>query len=294
MKRFLKIVFAIFICICSMNMPIHAEDMGSITIELQDSIDNLSKENVKFGVKKIASIANGKYVLCAEFESLGIDFNVEMNTDEFELVLDRISALNIEFEEIFITDKNGIAKKNNLDLGIYYVYPIDIHEYEVISPTLVSIPQWDEDEFVYDIKILPKHIPFPKFEIRKIDSKSKDIIEDLVEFTLYNDASCENKIKTLTGKGKIQVLCNESEFYIKETKAPSGYKMNSQTIKVSVKDNALYVDDKRVDSGYVFEFENKKESMPTSTQTNEYFYMLVVGVTGLIVLILWLVKKRRS
>ncbi len=280
-------------CICGISLPIHAKDMGSITIELQDSIDHLSKENVEFEIHKIASIVDGKYVLCSEFESLDVDFNMEMNTDEFEEVLDKISNMNLKSEESYKTDKDGICKINDLDLGIYYVYPIDISEYEVISSTLVSIPQWDNDEIVYDIEILPKHIPFPKFEIQKIDSKSKEIVDDLVEFTLYSDASCENKIKTLSGKGKIQVLCNVSDFYIKETKAPNGYKINGRTIKVNVKDNVLYIDDKVVESGYVFEFENEKEEIPTSTQTNGYMYVLFGSISCFIVVILWIVKKRR-
>ncbi len=286
-------MFTLLVCICGVCRPIHAQDVGSITIELQDSVDELSKENVEFGIHKIASIVDGKYVLCDEFESLDIDFNVELNTTEYEDILKKLEDLNLVSSDTFITDKEGVAKIDNLELGIYYVYPIDIHDYEMISSTLVSIPQWDEDELSYDIKILPKHIPFPKFEILKKDSKSKELIDDIVEFTLYSDASCENKIKTLSGKKKIQVLCKYPEFYIKETKSPTGYKINSQTIKVNVKDNVLYIDDKKVESGYEFEFENTKQIVQTSKSTYKNVYIMLGMSSCLIVLVLWTLKKRR-
>lgn len=293
MNKFLKVLFIFLACICGICIPIHAQDVGSITVELQDSVDGLSKENVELGIQKVASIVDGKYVVCDAFKSLNVDFNVKLNTTEYEGILTKIENLNLTSKDILVTDKDGIAKIENLELGVYYLYPINIHDYEMISSTLVSIPQWDDEELSYDIKILPKHVPFPKFEIQKIDSKSKEMIDDVVEFTLYSDASCENKIKKLSGKKKVQVLCNNSEFYIKETKAPSGYKINSQTIKVSVKDNVLYVDDKKVESGYELRFENMKETIPTATYTNFKLYTYLGVISGFIILILWFIKKRR-
>lgn len=45
-------------------MPINA---NSISVELQDSVDELSKENVEFNVVQVAKLVDGFYVLNEEF-----------------------------------------------------------------------------------------------------------------------------------------------------------------------------------------------------------------------------------
>ena len=72
-----KIVLFIMMFLCSI-MPIHANSLASITIELQDSIDDLSKENVDFKLVQVAKLEDGYFVLndafcCAEqFGGLGL------------------------------------------------------------------------------------------------------------------------------------------------------------------------------------------------------------------------------
>ena len=276
-------------CLCSLCIPILAEELGSITIELQDSIDDLSKDKVSFGYVQIASLEKGRYVINEDYEELDVDFNVELNGDEFAKVLERLDQLKIKSENKIETNSQGIAQVNDLELGIYYVYPIDVHEYEIVSSTLVSIPEWNEEELTYDVHVLPKHIPFPKFEIQKRDSYSKEIIDSSVEFTLYKDSGCKEIIKSLKGQGSVSVLCNMDSFYIKETKAPNGYKLSNQMIKVEVKNHTLYVNGEQVDSGYVFNFENTKNNVKTSVFTNVSLY---VGLSIASILIFICLKRK--
>ena len=56
-----KIVLFIMMFLCSI-MPIHANSLASITIELQDSIDDLSKENVDFKLVQVAKLEDGYFV----------------------------------------------------------------------------------------------------------------------------------------------------------------------------------------------------------------------------------------
>ena len=56
-------------------MPINA---NSISVELQDSVDELSKENVEFNVVQVAKLVDGFYVLNEEFQDLDVDFNTEL------------------------------------------------------------------------------------------------------------------------------------------------------------------------------------------------------------------------
>lgn len=44
-----KIGLILMMLLCSV-LPVKASELGSITIELQDSVDELSKENVEFEI----------------------------------------------------------------------------------------------------------------------------------------------------------------------------------------------------------------------------------------------------
>ena len=47
-----------------------------------------------------------------------------------------------------------------------------------MSPMLVSVPEWDGDTLNCDVVLYPKHRPFEKLIIKKIDKDSKDEILD--------------------------------------------------------------------------------------------------------------------
>ena len=53
-----KIGLWILLLLCCI-FPVRAQEMGSITIELQDSIDDLSKENVEFEIVQVAKLVDG-------------------------------------------------------------------------------------------------------------------------------------------------------------------------------------------------------------------------------------------
>ncbi len=85
-----KIVLFIMMFLCSI-MPIHANSLASITIELQDSIDDLSKENVDFKLVQVAKLEeDGYFVLNDAFQDLDVDFNVEFNAEQIENLCDEI------------------------------------------------------------------------------------------------------------------------------------------------------------------------------------------------------------
>ena len=51
-----KIGLILMILLCSV-LPVKASESGSITIELQDSVDELSKENVEFEIVQVAVLS---------------------------------------------------------------------------------------------------------------------------------------------------------------------------------------------------------------------------------------------
>ena len=239
-------------------MPINA---NSISVELQDSVDELSKENVEFNVVQVAKLVDGFYVLNEEFQDLDVDFNTELLAEDVEE-------------------------------GLYFIDPVNIHEYERMSPMLVSVPEWDGDTLNYDVLMYPKHRPFEKLIIKKIDKDSKDEILDSIEFTSYKDKDCTESLKTFKGNGTLSILMREDAMYLKETKAPSGYEKSDQVLFVEVKEDEIFIDGKKVEN-HEFLFENKKIHVPTGIEYHGNIYV-TLGLIALVIILHLINKKLRK
>ena len=146
-------------------MPINA---NSISVELQDSVDELSKENVEFNVVQVAKLVDGFYVLNEEFQDLDVDFNTELLAEEVEAICTKLSGYSMVGQTL-VTDEEGKAVLEDVEEGLYFIDPVNINEYERMSPMLVSVPEWDGDTLNYDVLMYPKHRPFEKLIIKKID-----------------------------------------------------------------------------------------------------------------------------
>lgn len=285
-----KIVLFIMMFFCSI-MPIHANSLASITIELQDSIDDLSKENVDFKLVQVAKLEDGYYVLNDAFHDLDVDFNVELNAEQIDNLCDEIQKKNVEGLHVK-TDSKGIAKAEDIEQGLYFIDPVDICEYENMRPMLVSVPQWQEDELVYNVVVYPKHSPFEKLILKKIDQDTKQEILDEIEFTSYKDKDCKEKIASYKGSGTISILMRNQEMYLKETKAPKGYNKSDRVLCVKVVDGSLYVDSEKLDSN-VFEFENTKIHVPTGIEYHGNIYV-TLGLIALVIILHLINKKLRK
>ena len=141
--------------------------------------------------------------------------------------------------------------------------------------------------------------------VNKVDSRTgKNITNSKFEFTAFADAECKTAVKTVAGDDKTGTalfndLIDGSTLYIKETKAPLGYLLSDEVVKVQVKDSTLYVNDKAVEnSGYLYSivYKNsivpkKTTGTPTSTKTGLMMFsgMLAVSAAAAAVLL----KKRR-
>ena len=107
-------------------------------------------------------------------------------------------------------------------------------------------------------------------KIQKTDQNDKPIKDKEFVFTSYRDPSCKDKIAEHKPDENGLVIFENIQagkpFYIKETRAPEGYELSKQVIKVEAKQDGLYVDDQKVDAeDYVFEmtFANNKLPEPS-------------------------------
>lgn len=285
-----KIGIWILLLLCCI-LPVRAQEMGSITIELQDSIDDLSKENVEFEIVQVAKLVDGYYVWDEAFQDVSLDLNAELKAEEMEQLIGDLK--NKEYEGIRVkTDEKGIAKISDVDQGLYLIDPVNINEYENVQSMLVSVPEWDEEDLVYHVVVYPKHSPFEKLLLKKVDRDTQKEILDSIEFTSYKDKDCKEEIKTYKGNGTITFLLRDQKMYLKETKAPSGYILSKQVICVEVKDHDLYVDGKKLETNE-FLFENTKVDVPTGVQYQENIYV-TLGLISLVVILHLIYKKLRK
>ena len=138
-----------------------------------------------------------------------------------------------------------------------------------------------------DLEDQDQTVKFKDFELKinKIDSSNKQNItkEDFV-FTLFSNETCTKKVESVHGNqqdGTASFKIKEGTYFLKETQAPKGYRLNNEVIKVEVKDNQLFVKNQKVetDTNYVYTFsiENTKDSnqVKTGVSTDKAFYVLV-------------------
>lgn len=215
------------------------DGLGSITLQLTDSMDGLSKENVKFNIVQVATVKNGSYQLVDRFKDTQVDLNQIQNANELDAASSKLHAAwrnekdksekssekvdaestknsmkqdsltiepeqnKLEFQdEIIKTDAEGVAKAEKLPIGVYLVSVNDPSQYEVIKPFVVAIPTWsDTDEvFQYDVTVEPKHSSLPHIAVNKVNSETgKAITNKYFEFTMYSDSDCKNKVQTAVG-----------------------------------------------------------------------------------------------
>lgn len=142
---------------------VSAENKGSISITLSDGKgEGTSKEGVEFSCLKIADIEKGEYVLADEYENLGIDINDLQNSSDLEAAATKIAEVAGN-GTLITTDMNGKLTFSDLDVGVYLIEASNDEKYDDVTPLLISIPTWNEDdgEMDYEVNVNPKHTPKP-------------------------------------------------------------------------------------------------------------------------------------
>lgn len=271
--------------------------LGSISVELTDAYDNLSKENVKFGIVQIADIVKGEYVLKDSFADKDLNLNEIKTADEIDKVA-KDMAKKVETPDYeMTTDEDGKATCQNLPVGVYLVYVEDLSDFETITPFIVGIPTWDDEDevFQYDVTVYPKHTALPRILVNKVDSVTgQNIKSNKFEFSSYAQENCadSSKLETIAGDeqtGTAEFLIRYGTTYIKESKAPQGYKLSDEVVKVEFTDKGLFVNGKEVkvdeeEHKYSIVYQNALlPSVNTGTTKNKDMMYMIIGI-GIIAL----------
>lgn len=284
--------------------------LGSISVELTDPYDKyLSKENVKFGVVQIADIVKGEYVLKESFADDEINLNEIKTAEEIDNVAKTLSKKVESPDYEMTTDEEGKATCKDLPVGVYLVYVEDLSDFETITPFIVGIPTWsDTDEiFQYDVTVEPKHTALPRILVNKVDSVTgQNIKSNKFEFTSYSQENCtdSSKLETIAGNpenGTAEFLIRYGTTYIKESKAPQGYKLSDEVVKVEFTDKGLFVNGKevKVDDEHRYSIVYQNALLPSvntgTTKNKDMMYMIIgIGIIALGASIATVRKIRKS
>lgn len=139
-----------------------AEKTGSLTLDCE--IDGSALKNVTGKIYKVADPVNGRFVLTEDFKNSAAAVNdlasagSEAKRKTAEALALFAQANNVSSVSDIVTDSKGTYKKTGLSQGLYLVvydgfsvkYSTGTVTY-TFSPYLLSIPNWVDNELIYDI-----------------------------------------------------------------------------------------------------------------------------------------------
>lgn len=139
-------------------------------------------------------------------------------------------------------------------------------------------------------KVEMKDMPILKnVKVIKVDSETKEIIKDRFTFAIYEDQECTKLIKEVQSNKEDGTAIFEDlrygTYYIKETKAPTDYKLSNKIVKVEINDKGIFVDDKQMeekDDTVEFTFENKKIEVPKTGDDSNIKSFAGIGLLSLL------------
>lgn len=136
-------------------------------------------------------------------------------------------------------------------------------------------------------------------EVQKVDAQTKKVIRSKdFEFTMYSDADCKNAITTVSADKNAGTATFKNlrygTYYIKETKAPTGYLLSKEVKKV-------VVDDKLENVGKTYSFIYQDTPMPTTgvktgDGTDIQKFTALTDISGIVLLlcVILILRKKKN
>lgn len=263
-------------------------------------------------------IAPNGYVKATDIE---FTVSTEKETQHIEIIdkvvdvtkTDLVDGSEVEGAELVITDKDGnvidewISTKEphhitGLEEGKTYTLTEKTAPYGYeIAESIEFTVSTDKDTQLIEMKDMPI---LRSVQVEKVDKATGEHIKsNKFEFGIYEDAECTKLIKK-AGANEYEGTAlfdglRFGTYYIKEIKAPLGYKLSDQIVKVEINDKGVFADGvslEEKDSVYSFVYYNSL--LPAIQTGNETNYILLASlatisligiVTGIVVL-----KKKRN
>ena len=164
-KKLITAVFTVFLFLISITAVSALDEVGSITVNLEEGKKGTSVKNVELELIKIADIINGQYFLINDLQNTEVNLNTLETAEDMKNAAYTISKITVSKNIVGTrktTNDYGTVKFYQLEKGVYLLQATDIIKYENIVSTLISVPAFNNESknsMNYDISIVPKHSP---------------------------------------------------------------------------------------------------------------------------------------
>lgn len=139
------------------------------------------------------------------------------------------------------TGDDGIARFENLEVGIYYIQEVKTVDGYLLDDTIHKVEVTNEGETVQ--LTVENEYALTDIQVNKVDEQTnKPIISEDFEFTMYADKELTQVLdvvhaNTEDGTATFKDVKPLQTVYIKETKAPVGYKLSDEVKVITVDEN---------------------------------------------------------
>ena len=164
-KKLITAVFTVFLFFISITAVSALDEVGSITVNLEEGKKGTSVKNVELELIKVGDVVNGQYLFIDDLQDIEIDLNTLETAEDMKNAAYTISKITVS-KNIVGTRKTTndyvTVKFDQLEKGVYLLQATDINKYENIVSTLISVPVFNNESknsMNYDISIVPKHSP---------------------------------------------------------------------------------------------------------------------------------------
>ncbi len=164
-KKLITAVFTVFLFFISITAVSALDEVGSITVNLEEGKKGTSVKNVELELIKVGDVVNGQYLFIDDLQDIEIDLNTLETAEDMKNAAYTISKITVS-KNIVGTRKTtngyGTVKFDQLEKGVYLLQATDINKYENIVSTLIFVPVFNNESknsMNYDISIVPKHSP---------------------------------------------------------------------------------------------------------------------------------------
>ncbi|MGK0555427.1 SpaA isopeptide-forming pilin-related protein, partial [Macrococcus capreoli] len=221
------------------TVDIYNEKIVDIDIHKKSSLDGKSLSDASFSVKKLCG--NEIFMPASSVREMELPmeaFICKIGTDE--MVADEI-----------ITDENGLANVKLPGYGAYEIKEIkapigyksmNISKFIKVDENGISL--FDKDPYDFNAKLLQSNIKTLEVEnepevgtlnIKKVDSQEETKVLEGAEFKLVQGDKVIKEGIVTDAKGEVQVAdLPYGEYDLIETKAPVGYELSTEVIKVMI------------------------------------------------------------
>lgn len=241
----------------------------------------------------------------------GVVINVTMVDKQVQISkTDVTSGQELAGAELTITDESGnvIDSWTSTDTAHYANGLIEGHKYTLTEKTapygyeiansivfVVTSDKAIQTVVMNDSPILSSVL------VNKVDSVTgENIISRKFEFTLYSDPECKNEIITVNantddGTALFSDL-RYGTYYIKETKAPKGYMLSDEVVKIEINDKGVFANGKELtkeNEVYSIVYQNSLlPSVFTGDSKSVLMYLTMAAIAVVFIVIMIIIKKK--